>query len=174
MEPEEHKAKIITCLLLLLTAAAVGIGVWAWKLLTAAQEAEKNVPREKASIKQMRDEQKIIGYLRDTGARTDPIDSLQFHEKLSVILKQIRPGLTPSKVMEIRNPRPFGKLQEIAHSVQMQNLSREEYGKMIFYLEKNLPGLKAKDINIPKWSATDLNRLDNTTVWMVYYVPVKK
>ncbi len=164
----------MTGLLVLLAATAAALGIWAWKLMTAAQEAEKNIPREKANIQQMKEEQRLIAILREKGARSDPIDSLQFHEKLSTILKQIRPGLTPSKVTEIANPRPVDNLREIAHSVQMQNLSREEYGKLIFYLEKNLPGLKAKDINIPKWSTSDLNRLDNTTVWMVYYVPVKK
>jgi hypothetical protein len=174
MELDEQKSKVMTGLLLLLTATAAALGIWAWKLMTAAQEAEKNIPRERANIQQMKTEGKLIAKLRDEGARYEPIDSQQFHEKLSVILKQIRPGLTPVKVTEIFNKIPIGNLQEFAHSIQMQNLSREEYGKMIFYLEKNLPGLRAKDINIPKWSTSDLNRLDNTTVWMVYYVPVKK
>lgn len=174
MEIDERKSTIITGLLLLLTATVVALGIWAWKLMTAAKEAEKNIPREKANIRQMRAEGAAIERLREEGARYEQIPPLQFHQTLSAILRRIRPNLTPVKVTESVSPRPIGNLREIAHTIHMQNVSREEFGKMIFYLEKELPGLKAKDISIPKWSATDLNRIDSATVWMVYYVPVKK
>ncbi|MDQ7779017.1 MAG: hypothetical protein RDV41_04835 [Planctomycetota bacterium] len=170
----ERRNYYITGALLALVAASVALAVWASTLFRSLVKIEKDIPGARNEIVEMGKVKKLVQHLRDSGARRKQIDPLQFHETLSTILKQIRPGLTPTKVTQTVNPRLFNEvLQEIGHQIEMTNVSREEFGKMIFYLEKNLPGLKAKDINIPKWSNTDLNRLDKATVLMVYYVPVK-